>query len=465
MSFIISGPQTPETRLLTQRIQQLEGVIAQQVAHIKKCKDNPMGVGAVISITKTHVMVARGSDIHRLVAPAAFVTEDKISAGDRVVISNDGLILGRVDVPTIGRPVTVKSVLENGYEVTSGQDSRVVAKGSVVAEVGHRIVLDPGDMVAIATLGPQPSPMEVSPDVRVSWDDIGGQVEAKRKLREAIIDPIQNAETLREFGVKTPKGVLLHGPPGVGKTLLAKAVATALAELHGETAGSFIYVKGPEIVSKWVGETESNIRDVFKRSREFFRATGQRCVVFIDEADAVMGKRGQQGGDPTVANLQRSIIAAFLAEMDGMQDSGAIVILATNRPGDLDSAVTRDGRIDEKIEVTRPTLEDCVGIFEINLRGKKLNGKAYNLSRSAAASLFDESRIVRKTPSGIIRLSSIVSGSLISGIVQKATRRAVNSALDGGKTNKIGISVEHLDGAIEESCQQNKHINHEWENA
>ncbi len=447
--------QTPD-----QRVQQLEAQLAAQTAHFEKYKTGSnMGVGAILSITDEHVFVSRGTDIHRLIAPPEFFLKEKLVPGDRVAISSEGVVCARVDIPPMGPPMPVKAVLSDGYEITNGQETRVVLKGRVVAEVGHRILIDPGGMVAIATLGAPRSLLEASPDIRVLWDDVGGQDEAKRKLREAVIDPIENAELLKEFGKTPTKGVLLYGPPGVGKTLLAKAVATALADIHGASAGSFIYVKGPEIVSKWIGETESNIRNIFTRSREFFREHGHRCVVFIDEADSVMGKRGDMG-DQMTAHLQRSIIAAFLSEMDGLTDNGAITILSTNRPGDLDSAVTRDGRIDERIEVKRPTMADSTRIFALNLRGKKVVGDVGELADNASTMLFDEKHVIRNAPAGKIHLSAIVSGSLIAGIVQKATQRAINSA-KVSKKGKPGIGMTHLAEAIEESCLQARHTNHD----
>lgn len=192
------------------------------------------------------------------------------------------------------------------------------------------------------------------------WDDIGGKGEAKRRLREAIEWPlsVHGVALFTSLGVTPPSGILLFGPPGCSKTLLARAVAT-------ESGTNFISVKGAELLSKWVGESEKAVRAIFKRARQ-----AAPCVVFFDEVDALAGKRSSISG----ASAQARVVAQLLAEMDGIErneEEGCkrvVVIAATNRPDCLDEAFLRPGRIDTQIYVGLPDEEERQAVLEVHTR-------------------------------------------------------------------------------------------------
>ncbi|NJE02582.1 CDC48 family AAA ATPase [Thermococcus sp. MV11] len=192
------------------------------------------------------------------------------------------------------------------------------------------------------------------PNVR--WEDIGGLEDVKEELREAVEWPLKYPEAFMGLGITPPKGILLYGPPGTGKTLLAKAVAN-------ESEANFIAIKGPEVLSKWVGESEKNIREIFRKARQ-----AAPTVIFIDEIDAIAPRRGTD-----VNRVTDRLINQLLTEMDGIQEnSGVVVIGATNRPDIIDPALLRPGRFDRLILVPAPDEKARLEIFKVHTRNVPL---------------------------------------------------------------------------------------------
>jgi len=191
----------------------------------------------------------------------------------------------------------------------------------------------------------------------VGWDDIGGLEEIKRLLMETVEWPLRYGSLFAHVHAAPPKGILLHGPPGTGKTLLAKAVAK-------ESEANFISVKGPELLSKWVGESEKGVREVFKKAKQ-----ASPCVVFFDELDALAPSRGA-GAD---SHVTERVVSQFLAEMDGIEElKGVLVLAATNRLDIVDPALLRPGRFDVLVELPRPDQEARLAIFQVHTQGKPL---------------------------------------------------------------------------------------------
>ncbi|MEK7404226.1 MAG: CDC48 family AAA ATPase [Acidobacteriota bacterium] len=192
----------------------------------------------------------------------------------------------------------------------------------------------------------------------VSWDDVGGLDEIKQRLRETVEWSVQHGPLFELARLKPPKGILLHGAPGTGKTLLAKAVAK-------EAGLNFISVKGPELLSKYVGESERGVREVFKKARQ-----ASPCIVFFDEIDALAPRRGAGGGDSHVAER---VVSQLLTEMDGIEDlKGILVLAATNRIDIIDPALLRAGRFDLLLELPMPDEESRLRILRVHTRGKPL---------------------------------------------------------------------------------------------
>jgi len=188
----------------------------------------------------------------------------------------------------------------------------------------------------------------------VHWDDIGGLENVKQQLREAVEWPMKNPKVFEEMGIEPPKGILLFGPPGTGKTLLAKAVAT-------ESGANFIAVRGPEILSKWVGESEKAIRQIFRRARQVAPA-----IVFFDEIDSIAPARGYRHDTSGVTDR---IVNQLLTELDGIEPLRRVVVIAaTNRPDIVDPALLRPGRFDRLIYVPPPDFKARVEIFKVHTR-------------------------------------------------------------------------------------------------
>ncbi|MGC9969322.1 MAG: CDC48 family AAA ATPase [Bryobacteraceae bacterium] len=195
----------------------------------------------------------------------------------------------------------------------------------------------------------------------VTWDDVGGQTQAKEELREVVEWSVHHGALFERARVKPPKGILLHGPPGSGKTLLAKAVAK-------QSGLNFISVKGPELMSKYVGESEKGVREVFKKARQ-----ASPCIIFFDEIDALAPHRGGGGGD---SHVSERVVSQLLTELDGIEElKGIIVLAATNRIDILDPALLRAGRFDRLLELRPPDENDRLAILRVHTRGKPLTAE------------------------------------------------------------------------------------------
>ncbi len=207
----------------------------------------------------------------------------------------------------------------------------------------------------------EPSAMrEVMVEIpKVKWDDVGGLEEVKESLREIVEWPLKHPESFERVGIKPPKGILLYGPPGSGKTLLARAIAT-------EAGANFISIKGPEITSKWVGESEKHIRDLFRRARQVAPS-----IIFFDEIDSLAPLRGLEVG----SRVSENIVSQILTEMSGLEDMhNVVVVAATNRPDILDPALLRPGRFDRQVLVPSPDEESRLEILRIHTKKMPLKG-------------------------------------------------------------------------------------------
>ena len=266
----------------------------------------------------------------------------------------------------------------------------------------------------------------------VKWDDVGGLKEAKQALREAIEWPLKYPEIFKEAGVKPPKGILLYGTPGSGKTLLVKAVAN-------ESEVNFINVKGPELMSKFVGESEKGVRETFKRAKQT-----APCIIFFDEIDALAPRRGSGVAD---SHVSERVISQFLTEMDGLEElRGVIVLAATNRLDLMDPALIRAGRFDQIIYVHPPDENARLEIFKIHT---KKNPLAENVSLQ---------KFVAETEDCM--------GSDIEAICREAAmlaiRRYINKSTEqeaDGKLCKLEVTMEDFEQAIRRAKEQIRNRN------
>jgi transitional endoplasmic reticulum ATPase len=263
----------------------------------------------------------------------------------------------------------------------------------------------------------QPSAMrEVQiqrPNVR--WEDVGGLSEVKEELQEAIEWPLKHGNLFAEADVRPPKGILLYGPPGTGKTMIAKAVAAT-------SEANFISVKGPELLSKWVGESEKGVREVFRKARQ-----AAPCVIFFDELDAIAPRRGGSEGD---SNVTERVISQMLTEMDGLEDlKGVVVIGATNRPDILDEALLRPGRFDRILEVPAPDASARKEILKIHTKKKPLD-PAVNLDR-------------------LVEMTNGMTGADIAAVVNAAAMTAIKEHVASKEKGKLKVTMNHFESALQ----------------
>ncbi len=256
----------------------------------------------------------------------------------------------------------------------------------------------------------------------VGWNDVGGLSQIQARLVEAVEWPLKHANLFEKAAVTPPKGILLTGPPGCGKTLVAKAIAN-------ESRVNFISVKGPALLSKYVGESERAVRETFRKAR-----LAAPCIVFFDEIDALIPTRGAGGSD---AHVSERVLAQFLAELDGIEElKGVLVLGATNRPDILDPAVLRPGRFDAIVDIPLPDEAGRREIFAVHLRGKPLAKKV------------DVARLAGETDG--------LSGADIAGICHRAAlsavRRVVEAAGDGPPDEAaLEITAQDLRAALKET--------------
>ena len=245
----------------------------------------------------------------------------------------------------------------------------------------------------------------------VSWDDVGGLNQLKEELQESVEWPIKYKEAYEYVNVETPKGILLHGPPGTGKTLIAKALAKM-------TDSNFISIKGPELLSKWVGESEKGIREIFRKARQ-----AAPCIIFLDEVDALVPRRGSGGSE---SHVTENVVSQILTEIDGLEELHNVLIIgATNRLDIVDEALLRPGRFDRIIEVPNPDTKGRQHIFEIHTKKKPLDNDVDILK--------------------LVELTEGFSGAEIAAIANRAAITALKRYVGKNSQNVHDIKITQKD--------------------
>jgi len=269
-----------------------------------------------------------------------------------------------------------------------------------------------------------------NPDVK--WDEVGGLAEVKRELMEAVEWPMKYPELYEKLGHKMPRGILLHGPSGTGKTLMAKAVAT-------QSEANFVSVRGPELLSKWVGESERGIREIFKRARQ-----SAPCVIFFDEIDSIAPIRGA-GGETVVTER---VVSQLLTELDGMENMhGVVVLAATNRADMIDPALLRPGRFDKIIQIPLPDKESRKSILEINC-------KDIPIADPKGPDKIDYEKLAEMTDG--------MSGADVASIANTAVSLVVHEHLDSApdakeiteKASNAKVTMKHFEESVKKVREQ-----------
>jgi proteasome-associated ATPase len=358
-----------------------------------------------------------------------------------------------------GESAIFQKMVGDMAEVVLHGDSRTVYLGKhrpTSLHQGDNLIVDTSGTVILQNLGHDEKAYAIEGEVRVTWEQVGGLEKAKAVLKEAITLPITHADLHRAYGKQPIKGAVLTGTPGNGKTLLAKAVATEMAALY-KTKGAlpFISIKGPEIMSKYVSVAEETLRGIFARARRYQQENNAPMVIFIDEAETLLPKRGSG----ISSDARDTIVATFLAEMDGTSSNGAFVLLATNRIDMLDPGVIRDGRCGRIIEVARPSLDDAASILNIHLAKKPINREttAKQMADAVATAIYEDHFKVDDKR----YLHEVVSGAMLEGIVQRAIGIAMTRDMAKAKPTVSGICHDDMMAAVYQVVEEQNNLNHD----
>jgi proteasome-associated ATPase len=433
-----------------QMIEKLEQVI-------KKVTSPANRIGTYLSnpARETAHIVVGGADYYCNVDPR--INLAKLKKGTRVLVNEAYVVVGDLGFETAGPVTKITEVLgsdrlrvgsEHGLQSLILQRSAELLKSKLKS--GDEVRVDPNYRVALEVLSPPQTREHYLDDVpELPWERVGGQDQALQAIKDAIELPLLHGELFQKFQHATPKGFLLYGPPGCGKTLIGKATAYNLTKQLREKTGNemkeyFMHVKGPEILNMWVGESERIVREIFSTAREK-RREGFLPFLFIDEAESILGTRRAS----RYSNILSTLVPMFCSEMDGIDSlHDVVIILASNRADLIDPAILRPGRIDRKIKVNRPNKEGARAIYRIYLTNDlpydgALAKEAGNIG-AAIDRLVErilEGQFARREENKFLEItlrsgrkemlyrSDLLSGAIIASIVERAKSLAIKRAI------------------------------------
>ena len=454
------------------RNERLSGTLREAKEQIESLRDdierltatpNTYGVVLLRNDDDTFDVISTGRKFRVTAGPELDSAE--IVAGSEVILNEAMVIIGVRSPDTVGDIGTIRELLDDGIRVvvTARADEDAVCTLSdnlrgTRLRVGDRVRIDARSALVLEVLG-RPDVdellLEVVPDV--TYDDIGGLDRQIAEIADAVELPFLHADLFAEHRLPAPKGILLYGPPGCGKTLIAKAVANSLAKkvaaAIGEDKGRsyFVNIKGPELLNKYVGETERQIRLVFERAREK-SDEGWPVIVFFDEMDSMFRTRGTG----VSSDMESTVVPQLLAEIDGVEGlENVIVIGATNREDLIDPAILRPGRLDVKIRIDRPDAVAAKQVFlrylneEIPLRDgesidQMVDAAVAEMYRTDEANRFLEVTYANGDKE-VLYFKDFASGAMIENIVRRAKKAAIKRVIAGGTR---GVAMADLIAAV-----------------
>lgn len=432
-------------------------------------------------------IVVGGAEYYANVDPR--VSETDLKVGTQILVNEAYAVIRTLGYDRNGPILKLAEAMPDGrlrFEQEMGRQSLILQRSTdlVGAELkaGDEIRIDPSSRIAIEKLDGRKARRHVLDETpTVMWEQIGGQGEAIAAIRKAIEYPLLHAETFERFKFSQPKGFLLYGPPGCGKTLIGQAAAGSLSKLVCEssqgqgpdigspiTSGAFLHVKGPEILNMWLGESERMVRDLFEQAR-VKRKDGALPFIFIDEAESILGTRRAMRS----FNISNTLVPMFCSEMDGIESlRDVVIILASNRPDLIDPAVLRPGRIDRKIKVGRPNKDAAVEILNVYLtedlpldsalvqeRGGDPALVVASLAKDTIESIFnrtEENRLLsirlRNGHNKVLYRGDLVSGAILASIVQRAKEKAIDRIIQAGQS--AGLLAKDLADAVSEEFRE-----------
>src|SRR5213082_1449541 len=464
-----------------QMIEKLEEVI-------KKVTSPANRIGTFLGATSkdtAHIVVG-GADYYCNVDPRIALA--KLKKGTRVLVNEAYVIVGDLGFETAGPVTKITGILGNDrLRVGSehGLQSMVLQRSADLAQSalksGDEVRVDSNYRMALEMLSSTKSHEHYLDDVpELPWEKVGGQEAALQAIKDAIELPLLHVDLFKKFQHATPKGFLLYGPPGCGKTLIGKATAYNLTKQLREKTGAemqeyFMHVKGPEILNMWVGESERMVREIFATAREK-RSEGFMPFLFIDEAESILGTRRASRH----SNILSTLVPMFCSEMDGIDSlNDVVIILASNRADLIDPAILRPGRIDRKIKVNRPNREGARDIYGIYLtpdlpydgalakEADQIGAAVNKLIERFVDWQFtrrDENKFLevtlRRGRKEILYRSDLISGAIIASIVERAKGMAIKRAIANARTTDSpsmaeGITEQDLQIAFETEYAEN----------
>jgi proteasome-associated ATPase len=483
----LSGVTTQNERLASTLREAREQIVALK-EEVDRLAQPPSGFGVFLSACdeNTADVFTGGRKMRVNVSPNIELAE--LRPGQEVVLNEALNVVIAQGYETVGEVVMLKEVLadsERALVISQADEERVVR----LAEPLLRQTLRAGDSLLLESRSgyvyeriPKAEVeeliLEEVPDI--SYHDIGGLTGQIEQIRDAIELPYLHADLFKEHQLKPPKGVLLYGPPGCGKTLIAKAVANSLAKQvaarsadNGAKEGKsfFLNIKGPELLNKYVGETERHIRLVFQRAREK-ASEGTPVIVFFDEMDSLFRTRGSG----VSSDVENTIVPQLLSEIDGVEGlENVIVIGASNREDMIDPAILRPGRLDVKIKIERPDAEAARDIFtkyvlkELPLHPDDVKANEGSPQATVDAMIqrtvermyteSEENRFLEVTYANgdkeVLYFKDFNSGAMIENIVARAKKMAIKAFLDTGQK---GMRVAHLLAACVDEFSENEDL-------
>jgi proteasome-associated ATPase len=428
----------------------------------------------------TAQIVVGGADYYCNVDPR--ISLGKLQKGTRVLVNEAYVSVGDLGFETAGPVTKVAEVLgadrlrvgaEHGTQSLVLQRSAQLAKAPLKA--GDDVRVDANYRIALELLAsPQSRDHYLDQVPELPWEKVGGQEQALQAIRDAIELPLLHEGLFQKFQHATPKGFLLYGPPGCGKTLIGKATAYNLTkQLRGKSGADmreyFMHIKGPEILNMWVGESERMVREIFATARAK-RREGYMPFLFIDEAESILGTRRAS----RYSSILSTLVPMFCTEMDGIDSlNEVVIILASNRADLIDPAILRPGRIDRKIKVNRPNKEGAREIYRIYLTDDLPYDTALLAGAESKAPAIDalidrllETQFSKREENRLLEVtlrsgrkealfrSDVMSGAIIASVVERAKGMAIKRSIASGKDE--GISEADLQVAYNTEYLENE---------